>query len=73
MKAELATRSLGCQSLEEHFQAAIQSYGHAIQTLEEQSTNPYGATGLCFEAAGILVGLDRLSEAAAFYQAKKIL
>ena len=68
LKAELATRSIGCISLEEHFQAAIQSYNHAIQIQEEEASNPFGATGLCFEVAGVLVELGKLSEAATFYQ-----
>ena len=68
LKAERATRSIGCPSLEDHFQAAIQSYSHAIQTQEEEASNPFGATGLCFEVAGILEELGKLSEAATFYQ-----
>ena len=68
MKAEAATRSIGCPSLEDHFQAAIQSYSHAIQTQEEDASNPFAATGLCFEVAGILVELGKLSEAGTFYQ-----
>ena len=68
LKAENATRSIGCPSLEEHFQASIQSYSHAIQILEEDASNPFAATGLCFEVAEILVGLGKLSEAGTFYQ-----
>ena len=46
----------------------FQSYSHAIQTQEEEASNPFGATALCFEVAGVLVELRKLSEAATFYQ-----
>ena len=46
----------------------LQSYSHAIQTQEEEASNPFGANALCFEVAGVLVELRKLSEAATFYQ-----
>lgn len=41
LRAEEKTRSIGCLSVEDHFQAAIQNYSLAIQTQVSSKENSY--------------------------------
>ena len=67
LDAELSSKELGCPSFQEHLNAAINCYSHAIRVHVENKQAPLAAA-LCLEIGNALKSLRRPGEAIAHYQ-----